>query len=78
MRAVFVHPSADGGRLELAEAPEPHAGPGQVVIAVRAASVNRADLLMRRGSYAARGAGAGPPIAGPRLRRRGAWRSARA
>jgi len=63
MKAVFVHASPEGGRLELREAPDPHAGPGQVVIAVRAASLNRADMLMRRGIYAAGGAG-GPPIAG--------------
>lgn len=62
MRAVFVHPSPGGGRLEPADAPEPHAGPGQVVIAIRAASVNRADLLIRRGTYDARGSGL--PIGG--------------
>ncbi len=64
MKAVFVHASPAGGRLELGEAPDPHAGPGQVVIAVHAASLNRADLLMRRGIYAARGGADGPPIAG--------------
>jgi len=62
MRAVFVHPSPEGGRLEPADAPDPHAGPGQVVIAIRAASVNRADLLIRRGTYDARGSGL--PIGG--------------
>ncbi len=62
MKAVFVHPSPDGGSLELADAADPHAGPGQVVIAIRAASVNRADLLIRRGTYDARGSGL--PIGG--------------
>jgi NADPH:quinone reductase len=62
VKAVFVHPSPDGGLLELRDAPDPHAGPGQVVIAVRAASVNRADLLIRRGTYDARGSGL--PIGG--------------
>jgi NADPH:quinone reductase len=62
VKAVFVHPSPDGGRLEVRDAPDPHAGPGQVVIAIRAASVNRADLLIRRGTYDARGSGL--PIGG--------------
>jgi NADPH:quinone reductase len=62
VKAVLVHPSPDGGRLELAEIPEPHAGPGEVVVAVHAASVNRADLLMRRGTYAV--AATGAPVAG--------------
>ena len=55
MRAVLVHPSPSGGRLELTEVPDPRPAAGQVVIAVRAASVNRADLLIRRGTYDARG-----------------------
>jgi NADPH:quinone reductase len=57
VKAILVHPSPDGGHLETAEVAEPHADPGHVVIAVRAASVNRADLLVRRGTYDARGTG---------------------
>lgn len=51
MRIVDV--TAPGGpeNLILAEAPKPTAGPGDVVIAVRAAGVNRADLLQRQGYY---------------------------
>jgi len=37
--------------LTVAERPEPVAGPGQVRIRVRAAGVNRPDLLQRRGLY---------------------------
>ncbi|MPZ60537.1 MAG: zinc-binding dehydrogenase [Propionibacteriales bacterium] len=37
--------------LRLVDAPEPELGPRQVAVAVRAASVNRADLLQRAGSY---------------------------
>lgn len=55
MKAVLIHPSPEGGHLEVADVADPQAGPGQVVIAVRAASVNRADLLIRRGTYDARG-----------------------
>jgi NADPH2:quinone reductase len=57
VKAILVHPSPDGGHLELADVPDPRADPGRVVIAVRAASVNRADLLIRRGTYDARGTG---------------------
>lgn len=38
--------------LTLGEAPEPHAGPGQVRIAVRAASINPLDWKIREGSMA--------------------------
>ena len=35
--------------LSLADAPEPHAGPGQIRIVVRAASVNAIDWKIRSG-----------------------------
>jgi NADPH:quinone reductase-like Zn-dependent oxidoreductase len=38
--------------LRLGEAPEPHAGPGQIRIVVRAASVNPFDGKVRSGMYA--------------------------
>ncbi len=38
--------------ITLGEAPEPHAGPGQIRIAVRAASVNPIDWKVRSGLYA--------------------------
>jgi NADPH:quinone reductase-like Zn-dependent oxidoreductase len=38
--------------IKLGEAPEPHAGPGQVRIGVRAASVNGADWKFMSGRYA--------------------------
>jgi threonine dehydrogenase-like Zn-dependent dehydrogenase len=37
---------------QLGEAPEPHAGPGQIRILVKAASVNGADWKYRSGIYA--------------------------
>ncbi|MEA5052344.1 MAG: NAD(P)H-quinone oxidoreductase [Propionicimonas sp.] len=51
MRIVDV--TAPGGpeNLILSEAPIPTAGSGEVVIAVTAAGVNRADLLQRQGFY---------------------------
>lgn len=44
MRAVRVHA---GGELRYEEAPDPVAGPGEVVVELRAAAVNRRDLLVR-------------------------------
>lgn len=41
------------GRLVLAERPDPVPGDGQILIAVRAAGLNRADLLQRAGKYPA-------------------------
>jgi NADPH:quinone reductase-like Zn-dependent oxidoreductase len=47
--------------LRVAEAPEPHAGPGQIRVAVKAASVNAADWKGRSGKFAG-----GKPLEGPR------------
>jgi putative PIG3 family NAD(P)H quinone oxidoreductase len=51
MRIVDV--TAPGGpeNLILAEAPVPTAAPGEIVIAITAAGINRADLLQRQGFY---------------------------
>jgi NADPH:quinone reductase-like Zn-dependent oxidoreductase len=38
--------------ISLGEAPEPHAGPGQIRIVVRAASINPIDSKIRSGRYA--------------------------
>lgn len=46
--------------LEVGEAPEPHAGPGQVRVAVKAASVNPIDWKIRSGMMAG-----GQPLADP-------------
>jgi len=51
MRAVIFERPGDVSVLRIDEAPEPTAGSGQVVLAVSAAGVNRADLLQRRGLY---------------------------
>jgi putative PIG3 family NAD(P)H quinone oxidoreductase len=39
------------GALKPAQMPRPEPGPGQILIRVRAAGVNRPDLLQRRGAY---------------------------
>ena len=51
------------GKLELQERPDPVPGPGEILIRVRAAGINGADLLQRRGGYAAP-PGAPPDIPG--------------
>ena len=51
MMAV-VAPQPDGAEeLALIERPVPRAGPGEVLIRVAAAGVNRPDILQRRGLY---------------------------
>src|SRR6266851_7756936 len=52
MKAIVV----EGGKgpaeaLKLAQIPRPVPGPGQILIRVEAAGVNRADLLQRQGFY---------------------------
>ena len=57
MKAIVVREFGGPEVLRLEEAPTPVAGPGQVVVEVRAAGVNPADVYMRSGSYAVK-----PPL----------------
>ena len=51
MKAI-VAPQPDGAEeLALVERPVPRAGPGEVLVKVAAAGVNRPDILQRRGLY---------------------------
>ena len=50
MRAIVVRDDEDK-TLDWAAVPKPSAGPGQVLVRVRATAVNRADLLQRIGLY---------------------------
>jgi NADPH:quinone reductase-like Zn-dependent oxidoreductase len=59
MRALQFDEYGKPDVLRLAEAPEPHAGPGQVRIAVRAASVNPADWKKLSGAMSG-----GKPLTG--------------
>ena len=52
MRAAVIH----DGRLEIEERPDPVPADGELLIRVRAAGINNADLLQRAGRY--------PPPAG--------------
>ena len=49
MRAVTI----DDGALAIAERPDPSPGPGEILVGVRAAGVNGADILQRKGGYPA-------------------------
>ncbi len=62
MRAIVCEgPPGPEAPLRWAEVPDPSPGPGEVVLDVRATSVNRADLLQRAGRYPP------PPGASPLL-----------
>ncbi|MEO6604304.1 MAG: NAD(P)H-quinone oxidoreductase [Aeromicrobium sp.] len=51
MRAVVVSEPGDVDALDVVDLPVPEPGPGEVLIEVTAAGVNRADLMQRRGLY---------------------------
>ena len=55
MRAVTI----DDGTLTIAEHPDPEPGAGEVLVRVRGAGLNGADILQRKGGYPAP-AGSGP------------------
>ena len=54
MRAVLVDPEAK--RLVVDDVPDPEPGPGQLLVRVAAAGVNRADLAVTAGTYHGRAA----------------------
>ena len=51
MRAVIAEWAGGPEVLTVVERPDPEPGPGEVVLDVAAAGLNRADLLQRRGFY---------------------------
>ncbi|RYD96294.1 MAG: NAD(P)H-quinone oxidoreductase [Sphingomonadales bacterium] len=51
MRTIAVTGEGEAARLVPAEMPRPVAGPGEVLVRVAAASVNRPDVQQRRGLY---------------------------
>jgi NADPH2:quinone reductase len=57
MRVVQVAEFGPARNLVLAEEPDPTPGPGQLLVSVAAAGVNRVDLLFRSGGYHS-----GPPV----------------
>jgi NADPH2:quinone reductase len=57
MKAIRVHEFGDPEVMKLEEAPEFSAGPGQVVVSVKAVGVNPVDAYIRSGAYAVK-----PPL----------------
>jgi NADPH:quinone reductase len=53
MKAFIVIQDPSGGTLELREIPDPKPEPGELLIRVKAAGVNRADLYQRKGTHPA-------------------------
>lgn len=53
MRSVVITAAGGPEVLRIEDRPVPQAAPGAVLVRVRAAALNRADLLQRRGRYAA-------------------------
>lgn len=51
MRAVVLRETGGPEQLEVAEVPDPEPGDGEVVLQVRAAGINFADVLVRQGRY---------------------------
>ena len=51
MRCVEIREPGGPEVLQLVERPDPAPGPGEVLIGVIAAGVNRPDVLQRRGAY---------------------------
>ena len=51
MKAIVVHEFGGPEVLRLEDVPDPVAGPGEVVVRVRAAGVNPVDTYIRSGGY---------------------------
>ena len=54
MKAIRVHQFGGPEVLKLEDAPDPHPGPGEVVIQVKAAGVNPVEAYVRTGTYASK------------------------
>src|SRR4029453_4233865 len=51
MRAVVARGSGGAEVLQVIERPVPQPGPGEILVEVAAAGVNRPDVLQRKGGY---------------------------
>ena len=56
MKAILLSGFGDADVMHVGEVPRPQPGPGQILIKVAAASVNRPDVVQREGNY--------PPLPG--------------
>jgi NADPH:quinone reductase len=62
MKAAIIHEFGSEDVLKYEDVPDPTPGPGQVVIRVHAAGINRGDLGRRQGGYGGAGAAATLPL----------------
>ena len=53
MRAAVISEPGDPDVFEIRELPDPDPGPEEILVAVHASALNRADLMQRRGGYPA-------------------------
>ena len=51
MKAVVLESYGEPEVLKVTTVPEPKPGPDEVIVAIAASALNRADLLQRRGGY---------------------------
>jgi NADPH2:quinone reductase len=51
VKAIVLRETGAPDRLELGEVPDPEPGAGEIVVRVKAAGVNFADVLVRQGRY---------------------------
>jgi len=52
MKAIVIVRGKEGGKLELRDVPVPEPGPTELLLRVKATSLNRADLYQRMGTFA--------------------------
>jgi NADPH2:quinone reductase len=52
MKAIRVHDFGPPSVMKVEDVPDPQAGPGQVVVSIKAAGVNPVDTYIRAGTYA--------------------------
>jgi NADPH:quinone reductase-like Zn-dependent oxidoreductase len=64
MKAAMIVAGPQGGRLEIQEVPRPEAGPGQVLVRVMAAGLNRGEINLVRNATSGTAKGTGVEFAG--------------
>ncbi len=51
MQQITITRTGGADRLKIVEKPNPHPGPGEILIKVKAAGLNFSDILARQGLY---------------------------